>query len=1130
MFQIVSSYLTVLTLLKKENKIVSLKHLIFQTNHSQKQIIMKQFFVTLIFCFSLLSFSQGTQLLRQPTLHGNDVVFVYANDLWKASIEGGTAIRLTSDEGYESSPHFSNDGKMIAFTAQYDGNIDVFVMPAEGGEPKRLTYHPSGDFVQGWTPEGKVLFRSGREAQPTMTSKFFTVSTEGGLPVALDIPRAAYGELSADGKHLAYTPITSWDAEWRNYRGGQAMPIWVVNMKTKDLTRTSQPTGERHLDPVWLNGLVYFMSERDYTMNIWSFNPSTKEEKQITFHKKFDVKSLDASDDKIVYEQGGYLHVYNPSSQTTNQLNIEVKADLNFYRSKWDGVSARNLSNPNLSPTGKRAIFEHRGEIFTVPKEEGTWINITNSPGVADRNPIWSPKGDKIAWFSDKNGEYQLMLADQNGQNTNAIELPNPTFYFQPDWSPDGKHIAYTDTHYNIWVLNLNSGKATKVATDRYAHPNRSMNPVWSPDSKWIAFAKQQESHFKAIFAYNIESKETIQITDAIADAITPVWDANGKYLYTLASTNYGLQTGWLDMSNYDAANNVTRNLYAVVLNAEDKAPNLPKNDMEDVEKKDAEEDGNEERKKQKDNKDNNSEDIKVTITEEGILDRAVALQLPARNYVALLKGPKKTVFVAEAIPNESGLKVHKYDLEKGKAEDYAEGVSQMVASEDRSSILLFQNGNWVLTDTTSPPKPGKDNLKTNLKIKIDPKAEAHQIFKEGWRYMRDFLYVDNVHGAPWDKVYEWYAPWIDDVRHRTDLNYVVDIMSGEVAIGHSYVSGGDFPDVDRVPIGLLGADLELANDKYRIKKIYNGERWNPELRTPLAQPGIKVNEGDYLLAINGKELSADSNPYRLLEQTANREINITVNSKPSMSGAKTVLVKPVSSERGLRNIDWVEGNRRKVDKLSNGKLAYIYVPNTSQGGFTSFNRYYFSQQDKKGAVIDERNNGGGSAADYMIDIMSRELFGYFNSRANDNRPWTTPMAGIWGPKVMLINERAGSGGDLLPYMFKMKAIGPMIGTRTWGGLVGTWDTPAFIDGGRMVAPRGGFYDVDGEWAVEGEGVAPDIKVIQHPKETSKGNDPQLERAVQEAMKLLKNNEFQLQPEPKAPVRWKRPEGYKSDN
>ncbi|MCA0131771.1 S41 family peptidase [Winogradskyella alexanderae] len=1075
-------------------------------------------------CLFLSSFSQGTQLLRQPTLHGNDVVFVYANDLWKASIPGGTAIRLTSDEGYESNPHYSNDGKLIAFTAQYDGNVDVYVIPAEGGEPKRLTHHPGGDFVQGWTPDGKVLFRSGRESQPTMTNKFYTVSTNGGLPEPLDIPRAAYGEISRDGKHIAYTPITGWDAEWRNYRGGQAMPIWIVNLKTKDLIRTSQPTQERHLDPVWLNGNVYFMSERDYTMNIWSFNPLTKEEKQVTFHKKFDVKSLDASRDKLIYEQGGYLHVYDPKSGSTNQLNIEVKADLNFYRTKWDDVSGRNLINPNLSPKGKRAIFEYRGEIFSVPKENGTWMNLTNSPGVADRNPIWSPNGDKVAWFSDKGGEYSLVIAEQNGQNPESIALPNPTFYFQPDWSPDGKHIAYTDTHYNIWILNVETKKTKKVDTDRYAHPNRTMNPVWSPDSKWIAYAKQLESHFKSIFVHNVDSGKTIQITDPIADAITPVWDESGKYIYTLASTNYGLQSGWLDMSNYDPSANLTRNLYALVLNAEDKAPNLPKNDLE--EEKEKKEDKSENNKKE--NKKNGKADI--VITENGIFDRAVALELPARNYVALLKGPKHKVFIAEAIPNERGLKVHSYDVEKEKASDFAKGVSQMVASEDRKSILLAQNGSWVLASTNGKPKPGEDKLNTNMKIKLDPKAEAHQIFKEGWRYMRDFLYVDNVHGAPWDEVYQWYSPWIEHVRHRTDLNYVVDIMSGEVAVGHSYVSGGDFPDLDFVPVGLLGCDFVVKNGKYQISKIYDGERWNPGTKSPLAQPGIDANEGDYILSINGKTLNGNDNIYQHLEQTAGREINITVSSTSNGSNPRTLLIKPVGSERGLRTIEWVEENRRKVSKMSDGKLAYVYVPNTGGGGFTSFNRYYFSQQDKKGVIIDERNNGGGSAADYMIDIMSRELFGYFNSKANDNRPWTTPIAGIWGPKVMIINERAGSGGDLLPYMFKMKNLGPLIGTRTWGGLVGTWDTPRFIDGGRMVAPRGGFYDVNGKWAVEGEGVAPDIEVIQHPKETSKGNDPQLERAVQEALNSLKGNEFKLKPEPAPPIRWKRPDGWKNDN
>lgn len=1085
-----------------------------------------RFFLITTFLISLQISAQGTQLLRQPSVSNDAIVFVYANDLWTTNINGGQAIRLTTNEGSESLPHFSPDGKHIAFTGEYDGNIDVYVIPSKGGEPKRLTWHPSSDFVQGWSPEGDVLFRSGRESKPTLTDRFYSVPVNGSFPTAIDLSNAAFGEISPDGKHIAYVPLRAWDAEWRNYRGGQAVPIWIVNRATKELITIPQTNKERHLDPIWGdNMMVYYLSERDYASNIWSFNTETKTEKQITFHKKFDVKSLDAHDKHIVYEQGGYLHLIDMETGTTKKLDINVRGDMNFARPRWENVNASQLSNPNLSPTGKRAIFEHRGEIFTIPKENGTWRNLSNSSGVADRNPVWSPKGDEIAWFSDKSGEYQLVVSNQDGGNKKYYTLPNSTFYFQPDWSPDGDFIAYSDTDYNIWVINLTSGNAEIVATDNYAHPNRTMNPVWSPDSKWIAYPKQLKSHFKAIFGYNVETKKTVQLTDGMADAISPIWDENGKYLYFLASTNYGLQSGWLDMSSFDT--NLTRSLYAIVLSKVDTTPNLLKTDEEEVEPSEASDANKKKGKKDEKEPAETPKLVTVKLDSDGIFKRIVALKLDDRNYTSLAKGPKNTIFIAEVIPNEDRLKLHTYDIEKMVAEEFATGVSQMVVSSDRKSILLNQNGSWILTSTDSKPDVAKETLSIAIKVKINPTKEYEQIFKEGWRFMRDFLYVDNVHGAPWDTIYEWYSPWIQHVRHRTDLNYVVDILSGEVSIGHSFVYGGDFPDVKEIPIGLLGADLSIENGFYKIDKIYNGENWNPELYAPLAQPGINVKAGDYITAINGKELTAATNPYLLLEQTAGREINIKVNALPNISGGQNILIKPVRSERGLRTYDWMEGNRRKVDKLSNGKLAYVYVPNTGGSGFTSFNRYYFAQQDKKGVIIDERNNGGGSAADYMIDIMSRELFGYFNSRTETNRPWTTPIAGIWGPKVMLINENAGSGGDLLPYMFHAKEIGPLIGTRTWGGLVGTWDTPNFIDGGIMVAPRGGFFDVNGKWAVEGEGISPDIEVIQEPKSVLEGKDPQLERGVQEAMRMLQTQEFYLKSEPAAPKRWKRPEGWK---
>ena len=1087
---------------------------------------MKKLVIIFLFaCTTQLAKSQGTQLLREPTISSDHIVFVYANDLWQVPRSGGNAVRLTSNEGSESSPHYSPDEKYIAFSAQYGGNTDVYVMPSSGGMPQRLTWHPGGDFVQGWTPDGQVIFRSGRESRPTQTNRLYTVGLEGRLPVALVAPRAAYGEISADGKYLAYVPITLWDIEWRNYRGGQAMPIWILNLETKDLIRTPQPTKERHLDPVWYDGKVYFLSEQDYASNIWSFDISTKESKQITHHKQFDIKSLDANKNAIVYEYGGYLHILNPTDGSSKQLEIQVDGDLNYAMERWEKAPPNRLINARLSNTGQRALFEYRGEIFSVPKEKGSWRNLTNSSGVANRSAIWSPKGDKVAWFSDASGEYQLVTADPFGDNKKTYPLPNHTFYFTPEWSNDGNYISYTDTDYNIWFINLNSGVVNKVGTDNYAHPNRSLNPVWSPDSKWIAYAKQLDSHFKAIFAYNISTGQTLQLTDGMADAISPQWDATGKYLYFLASTDYGLASGWLDMSSYDPT--TTRALYAILLAADTKSPYKPESDEE---KKIEEPEPKEPAKKSKKSKEEpkpEKEEVKVTIDMANIARRTVALQSETGDYVALFPGPDETVFYAENKDGEDGLILHKFDTKKLESKEFLAGIDDFIVSADRSHVLFQKGSAWEIAETKSPPKNGENKLKFGIKFKVDPAAEYKQIFREGWRYMRDFLYVDNVHGAPWDDIWNWYSPWIDHVRHRTDLNYVVDIMSGEVAVGHSFVRGGDMPDIQRVGIGLLGADLVVENGKIRIKKVYNGESWNPGLKAPLSVNGIDVKEGDYILSVNSKSLNGNMNPFSLFEETAGRQVRLEVSATPD-GPKREVVIEPVSSDRALRMIDWVEGNRRKVDELSGGKLAYVYLPNTGGGGFTSFNRYYFSQQDKKGVVLDERNNGGGSAADYMIDVMNRKLFGYFNSKANNNRPWTTPISGIWGPKVMIINERAGSGGDLLPYMFHAAEIGPLVGTRTWGGLVGTWDTPPFIDGGGMVAPRGGFFDVDGEWAVEGEGISPDIEVIQEPKLVIAGHDPQLEAAVKEAMKLLEQNEFIMKPEPKAPVRSIRPEGYKN--
>ena len=1074
---------------------------------------MKKIFLSALCLTGAISlFGQGTMLLREPAISDTYIVFVHANDLWRVEKEGGVAIRLTSNEGSESRPAFSPDGQHIAFTAEYDGNSDVYVMPVAGGEPQRLTWHPAGDEVSGWTPDGEqIIFASSRENVPTRESRFFTISKSGGMPQAMPVPRAVNGRMSPDGKKMAYQQIGFWDPEWRNYRGGQAKPIWILDLEDFSLTMTPQTDKERHTNPVWNGNRVFFISERDYAANIWSYDPQTRDLKQETFHKDFDVKNLDANGKEIAYEQGGYLHLLDPATGQSRWLTIEVRGDFHQARERWVTVNARNLSQPSLSPTGQRALFEYRGEIISVPKAEGDARNLSNNSAAADRAPVWSPDGQKIAWFSDASGEYQLMIGDQEGiQSPRSIALPVKSFFFRPAWAPDGKHIAFTDTDYNLWVVHVESGTAKIADTDRFAHPNRSLNPEWSPDSKWIAYPRLLDSQFKAIFVYHIETGKKIQVTDGMADAISPVWDSKGQYLYFLASTDYGLSSGWLDMSAYDRP--VTRNLYAAVLSASGKSPLLPLSDEEPG----AEKTGGSDK----------SESVSVVIDESGLWNRMVAVDIPARNYTGLIAGPENRLFYMESIPNTPGMTLHRYDFKERKAEVFLSGVNQAVTSMDRKSLLYQANGGWGITDTNGgPKKAGDGSLKalSGFKIKIQPRAEWQQIYREGWRFQRDFLYVDNTHGAPWDQVFEWYKPWVAHVQHRSDLNYIVDILGGEVAVGHSYTRGGDLPEPDRVSIGLLGADYTVEQGKFRIAKIYNGESWNPELRAPLAVPGLDVKEGDYLLEVNGKALAAGDNLYQWFEATADKQIRITVSATPDRSGARTLTVVPVASESRLRMMDWIEGNRRTVDELSGGKLAYVYIPNTGNPGYTSFNRYYFAQQDKKGAIIDERNNGGGSAADYMVDIMARDLHGYFNSKAADRKPFTTPIAGIWGPKVMLINERAGSGGDLLPYLFRKMEIGPLVGTRTWGGLVGTWDTPPFVDGGRMVAPRGGFFDVNGQWDIEGIGISPDIAVEQTPREVLDGRDPQLEAAVKEALRRLETEGIELKPEPKAPIRYFRP-------
>ena len=1069
---------------------------------------------------------EPTRMLRSPSISATHVAFVYANNIWVVERTGGNARRLTSFQGQTINPKFSPDGTTIAFSGDYGGNVDVYTVPVEGGEPKRLTWHPGADQVQGWTPDGAgIMFASPRAtAAPSGTPRFWTVPVRGGAEAPLPLPRAYQGKISADGKRIAYRMNTSWDEERRNYRGGQNRPVWIVDLKTFELT--SPPwTDSKDVDPVWLGDTVFFISDRDGMANVWSFDTGTRALTQRTRFIDYDVKSLDAGAGTLVFEQAGYLHTLDPKTSKATQLTVTAAGDFPWMMPRFEDVTSR-MTNLGISATGKRVVVEARGEIFTVPAEKGDVRNITNSSGSAERQPAWSPDGKWISYFSDKSGEYKLVIEAQDGlAPPREIAFQKASFYYTPSWSPDSKKLLYTDTNLNVWVMDIATGQAKIVGNDPWMVPNRTLAPTWSPDSKWVAFASRLNTLYRTIVVANVETGEKKQVTDGLADAMYPVWDASGKYLWFLASTNFGLGSQWLDMTSYGVQE--TFALYLAVLKKSDPSPLLPESDEEAGGAGGA---------------GAVSAPVAVQIDFDGLQQRVLAVSgVPTRQYSQLKAGATGTVFFLEAPtdPVARGSELHRYRLSDRKVNAFMTGVAEYAVSADGKKLVYRTpappavNGasprpSLFLVETSARdlPKAGEGRLDVTLRMHLDPKAEFAQIFNEGWRLQRDYLYVPNMQGANWPRMKEMYGAMLPHIAHRADLNYVLDMMGAEIAIGHSYVRGGAMPDVPTSPGGLLGADFGVESGRYKITKIYDGESWNPELRAPLAGPGINVSVGDYVIAVNGVDLVAPDNIYRLLDGSANRQTVLTLNTLPSVQGARQVTVVPVANEQGLRTRAWVEESRRFVDQRSNGQLAYVYVPNTGQGGYESFNRYYFAQQDKQGAVIDERYNGGGSAADYIIDVLQRDFDGYFNNVAGDRRPFTSPSAGIWGPKVMIINEMAGSGGDLMPWMFRYRKIGPLVGKRTWGGLVHTADTPGFIDGGTMIAPRGGFFTRDGKWAVENEGTAPDIDVENWPKDAIAGRDPQLERAVDEALRLLKEKPVDRRSTEPAPPTWgKRPGG-----
>lgn len=1070
-------------------------------------------FLALFLEVMLLSFGayavNDARLLRSPDIYGDKIVFAYGSDLWMVSAKGGTAVKLTSHPGMETNPFFSPDGKWIAFSGEYDGNTDVYIIPSEGGAPVRLTYHPFPDTVTGWSSDGKhVVFSSARDSITRRKSQMFEISVKGGLAERMLLPSAYLGDYSPDGAYYAYTAVPNAFTTWRRYRGGRLTEIILFNTADKTIKKVTTENSNDSF-PQWIGSNIGFLSDRDRVMNLYSYDMKSDSLNKITSFTGADIKTWGTDGKQIVYEREGYLHLLDPKTGKSVKLTIDVPDEALNTRGHFVKVQ-NNINEYDISPTGKRAVFSARGEIFTVPEKKGDIHNITNTPGVMERSAVWSPDGKKIAYFSEYKGEYALFISDQEGkEKPQIIELDEKAYYKNPIWSPDSKKLMFSDSRLSLKYIDLESKKVVTIGSDTYfkGFYDYTLTSAWSPDSNWIAYTTVMDNYFNQLFIFSVKDGKSYPLSDGMSQVHSPAFDKNGKYLYFAASTNYSLDVGWADMSEYP--NNPTSSLYAVVLSADEPSPFKPESDDEKPaadEKKDGKD---ADKKYDKDKKDkegdkDKAKPIKVDI--DGIRNRIVAIPVPEGEYAYLLAGEEGKLHYLELDRKKFVYNLHCYDLKERKDEVILEGINGYTISADGKK-MLYSSGrsDYFITDAGRKPKPGDGRLRTNeMEAYSEPKAEWGQMLYEAWRIHREFFYDPGMHGHDWNAVWNEYKQYIPFISHRNDLNYLIGMINGELCIGHAYVFGGEFPNVENIPGGLLCADYEIADGLYKIKRIYRGENWNPDLRSPLTEPGVNVKEGDYILEVNGKPVKGEDSIYSFFQKTAGKQVTMKVNSKPSFEGARLVTVVPVANDAALRNKEWIDENRLKVEKMSDGKIGYVYLPDTSVPGFDYFARYYFAHVNKKAMVIDERFNGGGYAADYIVDHLDRPLLSYWKSRYGKSQ-WT-PTAAVFGPKAMIINQWAGSGGDALPFYFKKREIGTLIGKRTWGGLVGISGYPVLMDGGAMTSPTIGYISEKGEFDIENYGVAPDIEIDITPADYIAGRDPQLEKAVQVLLDELKKN------------------------
>ncbi|HZI92828.1 MAG TPA: S41 family peptidase [Patescibacteria group bacterium] len=1071
------------------------------------------------------------RLLRQPDIQGDRIVFVYAADLWSVARSGGVAQRITSHEGAERFPKLSPDGRTVAFTAEYDGNFDAFTVPVEGGEPTRLTFHPGGDQVAEWYPDGKsILIRSPRASFIGRFDRFFKVPAAGGFEEMLSLPQAGYASFSGDGRQIAFITPSYDNRTWKRYKGGNAPEIWLYDFDRNTSEKITDWPGADEW-PMWHGRTIYYSSDRGgRTANIWAYDLDKKQHRQVTRFDAYDVKWPSIGGDSIVFENGGYLYVMDLPSEKPVKIQVLVPDDKPGARAEYRNVS-HFINGFGLSPSAKRAVIEARGDIFTVPAEKGDARNLTASPGSRERDPAWSPDGKWIAYLSDASGEYEIHVIGSDGKtpdrqvtHSKGAEI---TFRYAPRWSPDSQKIAFSDKTMSVWWCDVASGRLTKVDKGTDAE---IFDYQWSSDSKWLVYSKQNHAGFNQVTLYSTESGKVTPVSSGMSDDFNPTFDPEGKYLFFISRRTLHPEFGNFELNMHFPS---TDKIYAASLRKDVASPVAPESDEETgEEKKDdkgkddkgKDDKGKDDKAKDEKGKDDKGKDDKkddktpkpVEIQLDGIGDRVAEIPVAAGRYAVLSAFKDKLVFVridqaggGDGDGNEPNASIHMFEFKERKDKTIVSGVNAGYdTSADGGKILYRSRDTFGIIEAKDGKKSGDGKIETGgLSATVDPRLEWMQMFNEAWRLERDFYYDPAMGGLDWKAVGERYRQLVPYVAHRADLNYILGELIGELSTSHAYVGGGDLPQTAHVGVGLLGADYDLDQKSglYRFKTIYRERDWNSSTPAPLGEPGIDVKQGDYLLAVNGHPVKSPQNIYAAFIGTDGKQTTITVGSSPDDPKPRTVTIKPAGNEGSLRYTAWVNENREKVAKATGGRIAYIHVPNTAIAGMQEFTKQYYPQVDKEGIIVDERFNGGGFIPDFFVERLRRRTMTYWSNR--DGADFRTPGTAIDGPKCILINEYAGSGGDAFPYYFRQLGIGPVIGKRTWGGLVGISHNLPLVDGGGVTMPDFGMWDpAKGDWAVENHGVDPDIEVENAPHLVASGRDPQLERAIDWAMDQLKTH------------------------